>query len=147
MKPKDLYARKPEYETDDIQVLKGCYFDHIPEIDEYRFRNIELGANKKILIKVYKDFDFDGRRGWRLASIWFDNFPIMIIQNAGRELDDHERRFITDENKYALMIQYIALLLPTEDGGVDVVSDDTDIDDLTCFYGHELDGVFRRYYE
>ncbi len=153
MTPNELYKRMPENSHFDLTCLVGFYYNHIPELDAYDINN----ANEKeqrILIKEYKYFDFDGRRCWRLASVWFDDNnladlrhkPVMIIQNAGREGDDHDGRFITDEKLYLEMVTYIRSLIndrPYQTS--DVVDPDVDINNLTSFYGNELDGHFERY--
>lgn len=148
MKPSELYSRKPEESSHDLEYLMGCYYNFIPEVTEAEMMyNGVLKENTRVEIRVYKDFDFDGRRFWRLCSIMFDERPVMIIQNAGREGDDHTARFITDLDAYKKMIGYIRTLLPAPamEDVEDVVSEDDNIPDLTRFYGNELDGYFERY--
>lgn len=147
MTPAELYKRKPESTTRDLGLLIGCYYSFIPEIDEGDFQwHGDLKENTRIEVVVYKDFDFDGRRFWRLAAVKFDNDFVMIIQNAGREGDDHTARFITNGDAYRNMVAYIHTLLPifTEDLN-DVVPVDDNINGLTNFYGNDLDGFFERY--
>ncbi len=151
MTPNELYMRIPENSHYDLEYLIGFYYNHIPEIEEISDANEK---EQRVLIKEYKNFDFDGRRIWRLASVWFDDNnladfghkPVMIIQNAGREGDDRTGRFITDEKLYMEMIIYLRSLVK-EDRPItsDVVDPDVDINNLTSFYGNELDGHFERY--
>jgi len=155
MTPNELYYnRVPENSHYDLDYLIGFYYNHIPEIDEIDGISDANEKEQRVLIKEYKNFDFDGRRIWRLASVWFDdnnlaNFghkPVMIIQNAGREGDDSTGRFITDEQLYKEMIMHIRTLVkgrPYETS--DVVDPDVDINNLTSFYGNDLDGHFERY--
>jgi hypothetical protein len=149
MKPIDLYNREPELIDNDINILRGCYYNHIPEIDETMcqfFDKESVAKNNRIKIKIYKDFNFDGRRFWRLASIWLDDKPVMIIQNAGREGDDHEERFITNKELYVEMIKFIQTLVPSQfDEIPDIVDENDDIIGLDEFYGNKLDGHFERY--
>lgn len=142
--PNELYAMTPEETTNDVSRLVGCYYNHIPEIDEYaEFYHIET---PRIEIKYLKDWCYDGRRVWQLATVWFWNKPVMIIQNAGREGDDHRVRFITDPEQYKLMIEYIIALMEIPEPKLeDVYKPDEDIDGLTEFYGQSLDGYFERY--
>jgi hypothetical protein len=152
MTPNELYARVPEKTDKDLEILTGCYYNHIKEIESLSQYGVKLDPEKndRIEIKYYKDFDFDGRRFWRLASIWFDDKPIMIIQNAGREGDDSHRRIITDSSGYGEMIGYIAKELiiyelqsnsKAEDGFYDA---DEDVEGIDDFYGNSLDGYFER---
>lgn len=143
MKPADLYKRTPEKTGHEIGILKGCYYDHVPEIPfELPFED----KTKKVKILYYKDFDFDGRRFWRLAGVYFDDRPVMIIQNAGREGDDHRKRFITDQTAYLDMLRHIMTLgEPSKHEVPDIVDPETDIAGLDDFYGNRLDGYFERY--
>lgn len=147
MTPNELYDREPEQvvlaiepDTRLVGYLDGCYYNHVPEVDEHA----QYNASDRVECRIYKDFNFDGRRFWRLASIWFDGKPVMIVQNAGREGDDWAKRYVTDQKAYAEMVYHImSLMKPELDmGGHDFVDPDTDIEDLTSFYGNELDGYF-----
>lgn len=142
MKPSELYAREPEKVNMDTSVLFGCYFNHMPEIqDGWQYNYLEL-ANSHIQIRYYKNYSYDGRRIWRLASVWFDDKPFMIIRNAGREGDDHASRFVTDVNTYRAAVSYLRSILPPQFQEIsNVVSVDDDIRDLTTFYGDSLDAV------
>lgn len=148
MKPSELYERKPQETSDVLDYLIGCYYNFIPEIDESdMLYSGERKKNTRVEIRIYKYFDFDGRRFWRLSGVFLDGLPIMITQNAGREGDDHAARFITDASAYKEMIEYIRTLLPmveVEDME-DVVSADDNINGLDNFYGNSLDGYFERY--
>jgi hypothetical protein len=150
MTPNELYQRTPERiepligEDGRLNFVGGCYYDHIPELDR-DYRNT-FNQTDRIVCKVYKHFDFDFRRFWRLASIWMDGEPVMIIQNAGREGDDHATRFITDLGKYREMVRLLRSLqwnVTVDD--VDVVHADEVINNLDSFYGNYLDGPFERY--
>lgn len=148
MKPLELYLRTPESISKDLSILRSYTYNHVTEIKEY-FNNISAleDKNTKIQIKIYKHFDYDYRRFWRLASVWFEEKPVMIIQNAGREGDDSSTRFITDETLYVEMVQYIKSLIPAEFETQikDLVDPEIDIENLTNFYDGELDGYFTRY--
>lgn len=144
MKPQELYKREPESVESDINYLFGHYYNFLPEIENF-YGWIEPENIKDIEVKIYKDFDFDGRRFWKLASVWYKGKPVMITRNAGREGDDHATRFVTDEELYKLMVKYIKTLLPVEFTEVeDVVDPNEDIKELETFYGNTLDGFFER---
>lgn len=142
IRAKEIYTIEPESVSNELGTLKGFYYDHIPEITE----NLWGVETDRIEINTLKDFDFDGRRCWTLRTVWFDGEPIMILQNAGREGDDHAKRFITDLPLYKKMVVYIKSLLPTDDlsGGV-VIDAEEGREDLISFYGNELFGVFEKY--
>ena len=92
MKPSELYKMKPEEITKNIDCLWGCYYSHIPEIEHLY---IDAEKNERVKIHTYKYFCFDGRRIWHLAAVKFDDKFVMIIQNAGREGDDHAAPIVT----------------------------------------------------
>lgn len=149
MTPNELYKRTPERIDQNLYVLYGCYYNHIPEIEEFdNSFGFDFETNDRVEIHFYKDFDFDGRRFWRLASVKMDGEFVMIIQNAGREGDDYVDRFITNPTKYKEMVEYIKSLIVTEYEDLSeehVVDGDVDCRTLTKFYGNELDGYFTRY--
>ncbi len=144
MTPNELYKREPVSTSHDLWPLCGCYYNHLPELQE-RLSSEAFDGNEKVEVRYYKDFNFDYRRVWRLASVWYDGRPVMIVQNAGREGDDHRRRFITDLVAYGEMIGYLIALFPRElEQPEDVVDPDTEVVGLTSFYNCELDGVFTK---
>lgn len=144
MKSRDLYARAPESTNYEVGNLVGFYYNHVPEIE-----NANLpweDPNKRVEFKCYKYFNFDGRRFWRLAGVYFDGKPVMITQNAGREGDDHRERFITDHAHYTQMVAYLMTLNQAKfEKPADVVGIDDEIPGLTEFYGNSLDGRFEHY--
>lgn len=148
MTPNELYQRIPERVNNDLSVLFGCYFNHMPEIsdvDYWRITATEI-KNKRLEIRYYKDHNYDGRRIWRLASVWLDGKPFMIIQNAGREGDDHFARFVTDTERYMEAVVYIKSILPPRFGEIpDVVKIDAEIPNLTSFYSSDLETVGTRW--
>ncbi len=141
MTPNELYKREPEQtvsfiETDwDGSYVRGCYYNHIPEIDGYT----KYKPTDRIQIRIYKFVLFDHRRFWRLASFWLDDKPVMIIRNAGREGDDHADRFITN---YELYVELVSLLLtlqiPEEIEHSDIIDPDSE-HNITWFYGQDLE--------
>lgn len=153
MTPKQLYYDTHYEKNDrDIGILTGCYYNHIPELETLTNYNVQIDSkkNKRIEIRYYKDFDFDGRRFWRLASVWLDGEPVMIIQNAGREGDDHHRRFITDPDRFNEMLGYIAgsccTFDPPERPKNDLYELEEDLgDEIIEFYDNHLDGHFERF--
>ncbi|MFC5412197.1 hypothetical protein ACFPMF_22925 [Larkinella bovis] len=145
MTPFDLYNRLPEREDNDLSVLVGYYFNHIPELSSFLELDKQITADcQQVIIKYYKDHYFDNRRIWRLASVWYDQFPVMIIQNAGLEGEEHHRRFITDLPRYHQLIDYLKGLLTRQAVALnDIFAPHTDIDGLDMFHGHSLDSLFK----
>lgn len=160
MKPSELLKREPESivnifaDRDNSKWLfmdyfQGTYFNHVPELninphDIDGFVDVDF-----VTVKVLKDFNFDSRRYWRICVVCLHDFPVMIIQNAGREGDDYYDRFIVDPDRYKELVRLISSLIRVDiepENLQDVVSLDEDIPSLTEFYGNELDGYFKRYW-
>ncbi len=146
MKPSDLYKMKHEEISHHPGELIGFYYDHVKEADVESFDIDPDTQTDRLDIKIIKRHDFDARRYWQLATVWFDGKPVMIIQNAGREGDDHSRRIVTDQWGLHDLCNYIKTLKPREevDAG-DVYDADADVKDLDEFYGNSLDGIFEVY--
>lgn len=137
MKPRELLAMTPDRISNefDREVIR-----HMPEINE---RNLPWDfRSNRFEILYYRDHCFDGRRTWTLASAWFDGVPFMITQNAGREGDDHERRFLVAPGTYQLATSYVLSLCVVE--APDVVGPDDEISDLTEFYSCSLEDIPSR---
>jgi hypothetical protein len=142
--PNDIYALQPESHAA-LNILTGCYYDFIPETGLQSWDLHDM-ASPRVDIRVLKEFYFDHRRFWRLATVWFDGKPVMIIQNAGREGDDHAERFITDADVYMEMIAHLKSITPAKMESEDkIVAPDQVNEKLTFFYGNALDGYFERF--
>jgi hypothetical protein len=142
----ELYAMVPESVTNEIWMLSTYYGSHIPEVREDLHEFPSNIKTEKLEIKVLKDFDFDGRRFWRLATVWYEEKPVMIIQNAGREGDDHIRRYITDLERFEALCYYLRTFIKQDNPAIkDVIPPDQDLPSLTSFYGNTLEGHFERY--
>ncbi len=148
MLPNELYERVPESEYSGPEAVKEyilMFSSHIPELGDLAWTP-PIGRCERVTIKVYKDFDFDGRRFWRLASVWLDDKPVMIIRNAGREGDDFSDRIVTNKTQYACLIAYlISQFAPDPANDLVVVDPTVDIPSLDEFYNNSLNGHFERY--
>jgi hypothetical protein len=143
----ELYSRQSVSETFSLGTLKGCYYDHIQECDITDDGILYSVEQTRVKIKYLKRHNFDFRRAWELATVWFDDKPIMVIQNAGREGDDHAKRFITDKDGFVSMCEFIKSICatPVTPPADDVYDPSSDLSNLTSFYGNALDGYFERY--
>ena len=156
MKPSELYIREPEkvvypFDAGDgslylmIDYFMGSRYNHLADdINPHQISKVLRSTQVKI--HVHKDFNFDGRRFWRLLSVWYIGKPVCVLQNAGRKGDDYSNRFVTDERQFAEMVRHIRTLFIFENEELDDVVDvDEDILLLAEFYGNSLDGFFGRY--
>lgn len=157
--PQELYAQPTEFETNNLNVMfsdntarpeiNGCYYKHMPEVESYCSEMVFPDDAICLKLKVHQFFDFDGRRYWCLSSLWFLGAPFMIMQNAGREGDDHAKRYVTDLRTYNRAHNYVnnaAIYADESEFDTDIVSPTESLgNNLTTFYGNTLGGFFERY--
>ena len=130
----------PKETSMDLELLLGSFSStHLPEIEEH-FRYSPRSENTRIEIRTLHWHTFDGRRTWELKTVWFDNRPVMIIQNAGREGDDHCHRFVTDKALLTELVLYVTSLLPQPESDNDTTFVDIDEarEDLAYFYSESF---------
>lgn len=141
--PNQLYKRTPEKVTHDVTHLSGCYYNHVIEVcDDFQFHSCDIKTDR-VEIRFLKDFHFDHRRVWQLATVWFDLKPVMVIQNAGREGDDYHARFITDPKTFSEMCSHLRQLIAVDAMAIPNIYDaDAEVPGLTDFYNNDLDGIF-----
>jgi hypothetical protein len=145
MTPQQLYDRK-DFTLGEINMLFGSSFNHVQESGVESYVLPWDAQNERIWIRLLKDFCFDGRRIWRLGTVWLDGSPVMVFKNAGREGDDHVGRVITDEVKFFELCMVIREMAPLDITQTnDFHSADKEIPDLANFYGNYLDGDFEQY--
>ena len=134
--------------ANDIYKSKVISQGNFWEIEEHLHPEL-LGANidygifpqDKIDVRCHFFHNVDGRRYYKLSSIWFEKFPVMIVQNAGREGTDHEARFITNLDLYNRMIEFIRSFDTRE--VYDIYNVNDEIPELTNFYGVSIDDEIK----
>ena len=146
MRAEELYHSViPQYTTSNLSILSSSFYSHIPEIPDFLTNCDRVDRAGKIVIKFYADEKIDKRRRWILASVWFKDEPVMIIQNGGNEGDEYARKFVTCVDRYMDMIKYIDTKLRKYDvtSSSNVrnfyISSEDDIPNLTSFSGYSLD--------
>lgn len=151
MKPTELYSRKPEEISTDLNDMSGgSYGANFPEIYElgcsFWFDDVKQDA---VEIHIYKDHCFDGRRTWELRGIFFNSKPVMITRNAGREGDDHCSRFITNGDLFFEMIDYLKGIISKQERKeeeIETFDPEVEITDLVNFYNNKLELFDANYY-
>jgi hypothetical protein len=159
MTPNQLYASK-SIEPDNgseyfLEWLVGSQYTHVPEVTDQGYcgphRLPPFDPDGRVETRVHAELYFDSRRSNILRSVWFDELPVMVCINAGREGDDYSRRWVTDAAVYDRMCIYLRSILIGDAVEIDqavYVDGDTEQPNMTDFYGHSLAshiGEFRRY--
>ncbi len=114
-----------------------------PSLDNQDLWDIAEAKNLKVVEKVHVFYCPDGRRTWRLSSMWFSGAPFMVIQTAGREGGDWQKAYVTDDVLYKSAVIYLHSLIPIDlDIDHKIINQDEDVGDLyTCFYGHDIEDI------
>lgn len=101
--------------------------------------------NDRVSLIVLADRIYDARRGWRLSAVFFEGKPVMLLQAAGREMDDWTKRFIGYPIRYRAMLAYLRTVCVGDDARIahDVIDPDATRNDLDSFYSDELNGGWR----
>lgn len=118
----ELYQQPAKEVTFELQALSR----HIPAPCYSEF-------NKKIEIRELDYQQFDHRRSWRLATVWFEGKPFGVIQNAGRDGRDYVQAFWTDRDIYKQAMLYL-YALDLEEEPPELTSLDFDEPELLDFY-------------
>ncbi len=133
MTPREIYNLVP------IRTSKGIY------LLEKHFEDINFIAIKQeegpIEVKYYANHSFDGERVWTMFSLWLNDKPFMICQEAGRGGRDYIKSFITDEQTYLRACDELRKLYKNK---VDIFSSDENNVDLTEFYGCKLEHFYNK---
>lgn len=131
MSPNEVYQLPVQKVEKELWNLE----EHFPECNYEDFQAEEVQG---LETRVFHDENFDGERYWRLAGMYLDDKPFMIIQNAGRGGRDHTQRFITDGEVFLEAVKRIRKLTIPED----VVPSEEDLPELTNFYGCSLTSFY-----
>lgn len=135
--PAQLYAIEQYEEDFEIGSLWGRYYNHVPEIEDYYAHRINFESiknEKRIVRRILKHVNYDARRYWEIATVWFDGNPVMVTKNASREGDDNYGRYVTDLNVYGDMVRYLFGKMMVEDGLTKVVGLNDPQSDILHFY-------------
>lgn len=136
MNANDLYKALPIDGAYNNQVGNGwCLGEHLREIPDLEFSDVKL---EKIRVKTIFNHHFDGERCCTLKTIWYEEKPVMIVQNGGRGGRDHKERFVTDKELFMEMCNYIlTMVMDLEE--VSVIDSNEENKELYCFYNCEIE--------
>lgn len=134
MNANEIFSLKPLKISSDI-------WEVVNELDELTHCRLpDVDPAGRITLHTYAYFDFDGRRTWCLKGLYFDGQPCAIFQSAGREGDDHRAHFITNRQVFIMAMAYLETL-NTNGFSSNVIDPETDMPELTHFYGHDLKDI------
>jgi len=136
MKPAELYALEPISTTHDLyQMERHSEALQSNALDWPKWEN----GDQRITLKYYADYSSDGERVWEVFSVWLDEQPVMICQEAGRGGNDDYSRFITNRKLFDKMEEYIRSFTEYNDDILnEVYEEQEEIKELGNFYNCTL---------
>lgn len=104
--------------------------------------NYNTNENTRVSYKEPYYYNFDGRRDISLRVVYFDDVAVALTQNAGREGDDHEELFVLNRSLFIECVNYIDSLCGKVEfdrfASLNVIDENYDKEDLTTFYGYNV---------
>lgn len=126
-----------------VQRYEFTQWETLAYLHELNLNDIEMPDEQRRLVsKIHCTHTFDESRNWRLGSLWFDEKPFLIYQEAGRT-GDHEARYVTDRVLLWEAIRY-AQTFQVDDYPDDKLDPDQPCLELTHFYGTNLEQMLAR---
>jgi hypothetical protein len=132
--PAELYALKPvridsaDWRTINVHLMN--------EVSYWDMDHDAAEAANRMETRTLVDHDYDGRRGWTLQTVWFDNVPVMVVNSSGRDGDEYHDRWITDLHAFGKMVAWLRTFVPPDDLGY--AEADAKIPAMTEFYNHTI---------
>lgn len=95
---------------ENLFTLKGSWvpeIDHlVPDYDPKVAADIDEEGRMCIKTVIFENIDCE--RYVQMCTVWFDDRPVLIVQEAGRSGRDHFNRWIVDLSCYSEMLIYLA---------------------------------------
>lgn len=132
-------------EESDCSKLIGFYYNHIPELayDKY-FGGWDKFYESGLRVKTIAHYGYDSRRYWDLSLVFYKEIPIMLIQNAGREGDDHRSRYIFNVETYKQCIEDLSVV---DDDDKDINLENINLEETFIVYDLDAENVnYLRFY-
>ena len=143
---RELLKEKPQKIDNDLGILFGSHYSHVPEIAEFNHGHFYGCVSPRIEIVYYHYRQWDYRRYQALYGVRLDGFMVMICQNAGREGDDSHKRFVINGSLYRELVCYLQSIIVGLVDGPEEIALDAEIDDLYNFYGHDVRDRYDQVY-
>lgn len=149
MTPAQVYEMPEVFHSNGISVMtidELCSFttNHFPEVDLFELSYDKVRAKGDITVVTHAYHYEDFRRYWALWSAWFRGKPFMVLQNAGREGSDHNKRFVTSAPLYWDAIDSLRTCYKDSGGSCrDIYSYWEHINELDSFYGMSVAEALR----
>jgi len=107
----EIYQLPSIEESSDLNIicdftLDGLITDWVsPEVNQ---------KNDKIVIKIHNYRSYNHTLYWdRLATVWFEDKPVMVISNYGKDGGYHDQQ-ITNADRFKEMCVYIKSIIPID---------------------------------
>lgn len=142
----DIYALpgKPIALTE--WVLRADWFPELGSVwqDSSDVLDALAAAGRLTVTELICD-NIDGRRYVSMHTLRLDGKPFMVVQNAGREGDDHRKRWVTDKEAFQQALSHLTVhMAETDDEVADLVDPGAPmwVDEVLFFYSTDFSGRF-----
>lgn len=121
-------------------LLRADWFPEVEALEWSLSTEILETLDAEGRLSIRRVFHHDCGDSYRYAemhAVWFDDKPVMLVQNAGRSGDDVKRRWITDRNGFEAICHYLRQHLGTTVNDDDVYDPDSLVyeEDILELYG------------
>lgn len=103
-------------------------------IDYYMDNNYVNNENRFEVFEIFNEMS-DSRRGIWFYSAYFDNEPIALWYEAGREGDDSKKGYILNKTKFIECIRYLESF---KEQDIKEININDDIQELDYIYGYDI---------
>lgn len=127
-------------------ILRADWFPEVPDLEQALSSELLelLEKEGRFTVERVAEEHHDHRRYAQLHTLCFDGAPIALVQNAGREGDDHRRRLITDAHRFIELCHYLQTHAVDRERYARIYADTVDADtpmyeeEVSAFYGTDL---------
>jgi hypothetical protein len=146
LSPAELYTLSGERVENNPEILIGYYWNHLKynDSDDCISEQTKFINSHRLEIRVLRDIDYL-HFSWRLATVFIDKEPVMIIQNYGDRYE-HGKRFITDAYRFSKLVMHVKSLILHENEIVipvqDIIDEHKKNPEITQFCDHDLFSYF-----
>lgn len=145
LKIEDILRLPVEHETSNLRYVGKFLRDYGISLAELTNDETDVSNEGRYVAKIHRTHLINETEAWQIASIWFDNVPVMIVQAAGENLSDEVQHFIINRD---IMVEFLNYVYSLQTKGMARKLKTFDLnsshENLGHFYGHSIRGEVQR---
>lgn len=140
IKLNDIYALKGTATPVNSWVIQDHWFSELSSLSNNLNEIADvLEQEGRLTLKCLVNKNYDGERIATMFSVWFDDKPVLLVQDAGRGGRDHQQRWVTGHTAYLELLTYLmAHLLKLEPDTVEDPQSERYEEEVLRFYGTDF---------